>query len=1139
MKKLIVMILAAASLAVAAPKPNIVLIFIDDMGYGAIGPFGNTVNKTPNLDRMAAEGVKLTDFYVSNTACTPSRSALMTGCYADRIGMDGSVVFPGEARGLNPQEITIADMLKEQGYVTGCFGKWHLGDQPEFLPLSQGFDTYFGIPYSNDMWPGNKRGNPVTKRGPYEPLPVISDNTVVAHIPDGPNQAVLCDAVTDAAVSFIKKNKGKPFFCYVPHSAIHNPRFSTPERLEQAGGNATRAVTEEVDGSVGRILNTLKELGLEKKTLVFFTSDNGGADGSMGPLRGKKGGSKYEGHMRVSTLAWWPGTIPSGKVVSEIGCSIDLLPTFAKLTGAKVPSDRVIDGQDISALLMASGAKSPHDVLYYEYEGVRKGKWKLVRVKAKSLLFDLEKDIGETTDLAGQFPDKVKELEALLKAHEAKVASARRPAAFAQKPKPLIALGATEDVPTLVEYMGLPPVVSSDDILIADFEGDSYGTWKVEGKAFGKRPAIANVTPRNRVTGYKGKGLVNTYFNTSDKDTGILTSPEFVVERKFINFLVGAGKHEEKTCMNLLVGGKAVRSAVGCARKDGQGREIMLWHSWDVAEFAGKKAVLQIVDDHSGGWGHINIDHIVQSDNVAKGAVADKRGPANRVALSVTMTVDSTHLLVPVANSGKALTLDIFDGDTFVQNFKVVLPGEGTPYWTAAYPLAHFGLAGRNITIKPAGGAKVDEVYRDAFGRIRCGDGIPDKAADDYAKPYRNQFHVSTRRGWNNDPNGMVYHDGKYHLYYQHNPFGIRWGNMHWGHFESTDLIHWKETPIALYQRTTGDMMFSGGGFVDFNNSAGLGENTLFAAFTSTGRGECLAYSKDGGLTFTEIPENPVVKHKGRDPKVIWYEPGMKWVMVIYSQSDCEETNAIEGKRHMAFYESRNLREWTRTGGFTDADQGAVFECPEFFPLEYEAETKWVLLGAQNRYFIGGFNGKTFIKESGPHGSRHGAFYAAQTFSDVPDGRRIQIGWVRTALYVDRFPDQIVNQSFTLPHEMTLVKTPDGLRVAFNPVKEVEKLRGKKLKSLDDCKGELTEVLIEFEEAGQHVLVINGIDASFEGKSARIFTDRTFNEVYADGGLYYEVRTRSPQDFDSMETAVKKGKVKSLKIYRLKSIWDR
>lgn len=200
-------------------KPNIVFIFIDDMGYGDIGPFGSTINKTPELDRMAEEGMRLTQYYVSSTACTPSRSALMTGCYADRVGMDGRVVFPGDERGLNPAEITIAELLKTQGYATGCFGKWHLGDQPEFMPLAQGFDEYTGIPYSNDMWP-------FLKSVKCPPLPLVKGNKVVAHISDGPSQSLLCKVVTDGAVDFIKKHREEPFFLYVPHAYIHGPRFA-------------------------------------------------------------------------------------------------------------------------------------------------------------------------------------------------------------------------------------------------------------------------------------------------------------------------------------------------------------------------------------------------------------------------------------------------------------------------------------------------------------------------------------------------------------------------------------------------------------------------------------------------------------------------------------------------------------------------------------------------------------------------------------------------------------------------------------------------------------------------------------------------------------------------------------------------
>ena len=714
-------------------------------------------------------------------------------------------------------------------------------------------------------------------------------------------------------------------------------------------------------------------------------------------------------------------------------------------------------------------------------------------------------------------------------------------------------------VPMMLAWAAAINCLAADDILFADFEGDTYGDWKVEGESFGKGPVKEGVRPPNNPTvGHKGRGYINTYLG-GDAPKGTLTSPVFTIERKYINFLVGAGNHDGETCMNLLVNGKIVKSACGPAAKDNQGREILHQASWDVSEYRGKNAVLQIVDNHSGGWGHINIDHIVQSDSKPAGTTVPDDVILNRVSFSKTLKVDNTHLHVPVCNTGKGrMHLAIYDGDRQIQSFNVVIPKEGDAFWTAAYPLAHFNVQGREITVKPVNDKPQGDIFLKAFNSIRCGPGLPGDASDDYGKPYRNQFHASTRRGWNNDPNGMAYHNGKYHLYLQHNPFGINWGNMHWNHLESADLIHWEEKPIALYQRTTGDMMFSGGGFVDFNNSAGLGKNVLFAAFTSTGRGECLAFSTDNGLTFTELPENPVVKHRGRDPKVIWYEPQKKWVMALFDSSPCAETEAVkpsDPKAHphdnIAFYESKDLRKWTRTGAFTDPDRLAVFECPELFelPVDGATERRWITYGAQNRYFIGQFNGSTFIKESGPHGSRHGAFYAAQTFSDVPDGRRIQIGWVRTAIYTDDFPDQIVNQAFTLPHTMTLVKTPDGLRIAFNPVRECEKLRGHVLaegndmsiadaqKALQTVRGKLSEVVIEFADGGEHQLVVNGIDAAFVGKDARIFTDRTFNETYADNGLYYEVRTKG--DLKATETAIKDeaGKVKSLKAYELKSIW--
>ena len=451
----------------ARTSPNIVLIFIDDMGYGDIGPFGNQVNQTPHLDRMAKEGNLLRQFYVSNTACTPSRSALMTGSYAHRIGMDERVVFPGEKRGLNPKEITIAEMLKERGYATGCFGKWHLGDQKPFLPLAQGFDEYFGIPYSNDMWPGNPKGNPVTDRGPYEPLPVIKQNEAVAYVADGADQSLLCEAITDEAVKFIRAHKDEPFFCYIPHAYVHLPRFARPDIFEKAQRDVDRANVEEVDTSVGRVLNTLRELGIENNTLVLFTSDNGGARGmSMGPLRGGKGGPKYEGHMRVPTVAWWPGRINAGTKTDAIGATVDLLPTFAKLTGASVPNDRTIDGKDVLDVVLGKpGAKSPHDLHYYENDGIRRGKWKLVSKPTKKArileLYNLESDLGEKKNIAKQHPEIVKELNGHLLAHAKRIAADTRPAAFIQDAKPI--LKEPGKLPKLRDYVGKPATKAANE----------------------------------------------------------------------------------------------------------------------------------------------------------------------------------------------------------------------------------------------------------------------------------------------------------------------------------------------------------------------------------------------------------------------------------------------------------------------------------------------------------------------------------------------------------------------------------------------------------------------------------------------------------------------------------------------------
>ena len=411
---------------VSSQKPNIVVIYIDDLGYGDIGPFGSKINKTPHLDRMAEEGMKLSSFYAAAPVCTPSRAALMTGCYPKRVdlafGSWAGVLFPKDRKGLNPSEITMAEILKEQGYATGCFGKWHLGDQPEFLPNKHGFDEYYGIPYSNDMW--SHHGPSKTWKSGVCPLPLLRNGKVEQIVKDMKDQAELGRQLTEEAISFIRKNKDKRFFVYLPHAFVHYPRQGRKEYYEDGNipgnnyGNRpnTKAVIEEIDWSTGQILDVLRELKLEKNTLVVFTSDNGGARGCVNkPLRGGKG-STWEGGLRVCTLAWWPGSIPKGSTSDEVMTVMDLLPTFASLAGGKVPGDRVIDGKDISPLLLGKeGAKSPHEAFYYfsqnHLKAVRCGDWKLHKQGKKTLLHNLREDIGESKNVAKENPEVVARLE--------------------------------------------------------------------------------------------------------------------------------------------------------------------------------------------------------------------------------------------------------------------------------------------------------------------------------------------------------------------------------------------------------------------------------------------------------------------------------------------------------------------------------------------------------------------------------------------------------------------------------------------------------------------------------------------------------------------------------------------------------
>jgi arylsulfatase A len=422
---LLLPILCGTTLATA--KPNVVVIFMDDMGYGDIGPFGATKQKTPHLDRMATEGMKLTSFYAA-PVCSVSRAQLLTGCYGPRIDVPG-VYGPGSANGLNPSEVTIAERLKALGYATMCIGKWHVGDQPEFLPTKQGFDGYFGIPYSNDMQlKSSETGQRVT--------PLLRDDKVAELLTDE-QQSRIVERYTDEAVRFITANQDKPFFLYLPHTAIHTPIYPGEKFRGKSGNGRVGDWIEEVDASTGRVLDTLRELKLAENTLVVFTSDNGpwlikqADSGSAGPLRGGKG-STWEGGVRVPTLAWWPGKIAPGSSADALAGTIDLLPTAVAVAGGTLPAEPVIDGRDLSPLLFGKATDSPRGIHYYfsgyQLQAVRKGPWKLaiapqnetmgrpVAADAKTdapRLYHLDQEIGEKTNLAARHPEVVQELRAL------------------------------------------------------------------------------------------------------------------------------------------------------------------------------------------------------------------------------------------------------------------------------------------------------------------------------------------------------------------------------------------------------------------------------------------------------------------------------------------------------------------------------------------------------------------------------------------------------------------------------------------------------------------------------------------------------------------------------------------------------
>ncbi len=438
--------------------PNFIVIFCDDLGYGDLGCYGSTKNRTPNIDQLAREGKRFTSFYSSSPVCTPSRSSLMTGCYARRIGMHEDftghwVLIPRSRRGLAPEETTLPEMLKSIGYTTACVGKWHLGDQPQHLPTRHGFDFYFGIPYSNDMQ-SKGRGDP--------PLPLVRQEQVL----EAPaEQTTLTQRYTEEVVSFIEENQDKPFFVYLPHTFPHLPLFASEHFHGKSSNGRYGDAVEEIDWSTAQIMACLKRLKLDDNTLVIFTSDNGSNGrngGSNAPLSGAKG-STMEGGMRVPMIARWPNKIAAGSECNTLTTTMDLLPTFAKLSGANLP-DRKIDGHDMSSHLMASKTQSAYDAFYYyrrrQLQAVRVGEWKYhLPLEATfpnwttpdksgkgrpGKLVNLEEDLQEKRDLSGQHPEIVTRMQRFAQqaikelGNENLAGAEQRPASTLDSSKPMV-----------------------------------------------------------------------------------------------------------------------------------------------------------------------------------------------------------------------------------------------------------------------------------------------------------------------------------------------------------------------------------------------------------------------------------------------------------------------------------------------------------------------------------------------------------------------------------------------------------------------------------------------------------------------------------------------------------------------------
>lgn len=695
------------------------------------------------------------------------------------------------------------------------------------------------------------------------------------------------------------------------------------------------------------------------------------------------------------------------------------------------------------------------------------------------------------------------------------------------------------------------------DIVIADFEGPTYGNWKTDGNAFGTGPSAA-LPDQMPVDGFEGKSFANSFHN-HDRGTGRLTSPTFTINRKFMKFLIGGGGWEGKTCMNLLVGDKVVRSATGPNTKPG-GHETLAPAVWEVGQFEGQQARIEIVDEATGGWGHINVDQIVLTD-----------APPPRLLTNFQRELKLDHPLLnlPVKTGAPRRHLKIFVDGQVVRELDLEL-AEGEPqFWVFTDVTPWLGkTATLEVNRYPENSTGLAQVVTD--DKIKGSEDL-------YHEALRPQAHFTTQRGWINDPNGLSWYRGEYHMFYQLSPF--TWGGSakYWGHAVSKDLVHWEELPLALEPDALGQM-FSGGAVLDALDSSKLGKDgqaPLVLIYTAAGSwGQCLASTTDG-RTITKYAKNPVLQQitpGNRDPHVFWHNASAQWILVLYVGHPIPGEKDAQGKpAHrdtVQFFSSKNLKDWTPL-----SEVEGYYECPDMFELPLdgnEANRKWVLTAANSDYQVGTFDGTKFTPETPEKvkGQRGNGMYAAQTFANMPDGRRVQIGWGTTPA-----PGMPFNQQMNFPCELTLHTTPEGPRMFWQPVKELAQLRGEwttlPAQALAPDANPLhytgegpveIEAEIEPGSAAQVGFTVRGTDVTYDAKKGELIclgktaplplkdgairlhllVDKLSIEIFGDDGLVYmPIGDHAKTQDLGLAAFAREGtaQLRSLRLNPLKSIW--